>query len=95
MPEDPMDELTDEQKAIALENENISWHKEIFQDALGEFTSLDQAINYIANQPQKIFDETIEKIDEDIALHEKNRDLEAARVIELHKRKQTLLDARS
>ncbi|GAH00567.1 unnamed protein product, partial [marine sediment metagenome] len=83
MPDDPMDELTDEQKEAALINENISWHKEIFQDALGEFTSLDQTINYIAGQPQKIFDETIEKIDEDIALHEKNRDLETARVIEL------------
>lgn len=91
-----MPELTPEEiAAIALEKENISWHKGIFQDALGEFTAIDQIINYLANQPQQIFDETIEKIEKDIELHTNNRDAEKARVIELQKRKQTLLNARN
>lgn len=75
--------------------EEVIWLKSMFSAALSEFTTWQQAVNYIANQPQVIFDETIEEIDKDIQLHINNRDSETARVIELEARKQALLDARA
>lgn len=75
--------------------EEVKWFQGIFFNALSEFTTPEQAINYIANQPQMIFDEVIEKVDADIQLHISYREAEKARVIELKARKQALLDARN